>query len=435
MASPEKHSPQNRLYSRMRKIQAAIDNLQQEMIWLMEDYNAQRERNAPSALTRKFSNLTADAPIANESGLARKSSEPAIESPSEPSPKLDRPSFARKFNQLTPQQREGLEEAMRSPDLKRHDMKSTPKRRIVPTHVGPGSASSPISVVSSQSSPEDRPTCVQCGRETNGSQLCRKTYCANTPASTPDSSTAESSPEQFSSESSAETATPSPNNHAYWKLKEAEWHSRRNQQLTSQESFSTLAERAKVRANELFEDGFQRRRGEKMKHWVTRIIEGIDAGDLPFMNSEALLTILKQVPDFHVTEAEIAKANSFIDTADLHPLYEFLSELEYHLESVKSEVSEDAFASGFSYKAKGHRRENVREWVKRLLNAVEQGTNPFRTLDGLENVFTRVGRIKSGSEKPTQKELLDAMNNPQLLQRLFKRLENFLKQRTDTLRL
>jgi hypothetical protein len=408
----------------MRKIQAAIDNLQQEMIWLMEDYNAQRERNPPSALTRKFSNLTADAP--QQARLARNPSEPAIESPSEPSPKLDRPSFARKFNQLTPQQREGLEEAMRSPDLKRVDKRPSPKKRIVPTHVAAGSASSPISVASSQSSPEDRPTCVQCGRETNGSQLCRKTYCANTPASTPDSSTAESSPEQFSSESSAETATPSPNNHAYWKLKEAEWHSRRNQQLTSQESFSTLAERAKVRANELFEDGFQRRRGEKMKHWVTRIIEGIDAGDLPFMNPEALRKILKQVPDFHVTEAEIAKANSFIDTADLHPLYEFLSELEYHLESVKSEVSEDAFASGFSYKAKGHRRENVREWVKRLANSIAHGQNPFRTVDGLENVYTRVGRVKAGGVTPTRKEMLDAFRNLVHLKSVLFSLVDFL---------
>ena len=424
MASPEKHSPQNRLYSRMRKIQAAIDNLQQEMIWLMEDYNAQRERNAPSALTRKFSNLTADAP--QQARLARKSSEPAIESPSEPSPKLDRPSFARKFNQLTPQQREGLEEAMRSPDLKRVDKRPSPKKRIVPTHVAAGSASSPISVASSQSSPEDRPTCVQCGRETNGSQLCRKTYCANTPASTPDSSTAESSPEQFSSESSAETATPSPNNHAYWKMKEAEWHARRNQQLASQESFSTLAERAKVRANELFEDGFQRRRGEKMKHWVTRIIEGIDAGDLPFMNPEALRKILKQVPDFHVTEEEIASANAFINTADLQPLYELLSELEYHLENTKSEVTEDMFAPGFSYKSKGHRRETVRAWVKRLLNAVEQGTNPFRTLDGLENVYTRVGRVKAGGATPTRKELVDAFRNLVQLKSLLQSLVIFL---------
>ena len=408
MASPEKHSPQNRLYSRMRKIQAAIDNLQQEMIWLMEDYNAQRERNAPSALTRQFSTLAAaDAPQRNPS-------EPAIESPSE-LPKSPRASFARKFNQLTPRQKHGLEEAMRSPDLKKHDTKPTPKRRIVPTH-----ASNPISVASSQSSPEDRPTCVQCGRETNGSQLCRKTYCPTSPASTP------SSPEQFTSESSAETATPSPNNHAYWKMKEAEWHARRNQQLASQESFSTLAERAKVRANELFEDGFQRRRGEKMKHWVTRIIEGIDAGDLPFMNPEALLTILKQAPDFHVTEEEIASANAFINTADLQPLYNLLSELEYHLENTKSDVTEDMFAPGFSYKSKGHRRETVRAWVKRLLNAVEQGTNPFRTVDGLENVYTRVGRVKAGGATPTRKELVDAFRNLVQLKSLLQSLVIFL---------
>ena len=118
MASAEKFSPSNRLYSRMRKIQAAIDNLQQEMIWLMEDYNAQRERNPPSALTRQFSALAAaDTPVANESGLARKPSEPqpaTIESPSELSPVADRPSFARKFSQLTPRQKYGLEEAMRS---------------------------------------------------------------------------------------------------------------------------------------------------------------------------------------------------------------------------------------------------------------------------------------------------------------------------------
>ena len=408
MASPEKHSPQNRLYSRMRKIQAAIDNLQQEMIWLMEDYNAQRERNAPSALTRQFSTLAAaDAPQRNPS-------EPAIESPSE-LPKSPRASFARKFNQLTPRQRDGLEEAMRSPDLKKHDTRPTPKRRIVPTH-----ASNPISVASSQSSPEDRPTCVQCGRETNGSQLCRKTYCPTSPASTP------SSPEQFTSESSAETATPSPNNHAYWKMKEAEWHARRNQQLASQESFSTLAERAKVRANELFEDGFQRRRGESMLHWVTRIIEGIDAGDLPFMNPEALLTILKQAPDFHVTEEEIASANAFINTADLQPLYELLSELEYYLENTKSEVTEDMFAPGFSYKSKGHRRETVHAWVKRLLNAVEQGTNPFKTLDGLENVYTRVGRVKAGGATPTRKELVDAFRNLVQLKSLLQSLVIFL---------
>ena len=408
MASPEKHSPQNRLYSRMRKIQAAIDNLQQEMIWLMEDYNAQRERNAPSALTRQFSTLAAaDAPQRNPS-------EPAIESPSE-LPKSPRASFARKFNQLTPRQRDGLEEAMRSPDLKKHDTRPTPKRRIVPTH-----ASSPISVASSQSSPEDRPTCVQCGRETNGSQLCRKTYCPTSPASTP------SSPEQFTSESSAETATPSPNNHAYWKMKEAEWHTRRNQQLASQESFSTLAERAKVRANELFEDGFQRRRGESMLHWVTRIIEGIDAGDLPFMNPEALLTILKQVPDFHVTEEEIASANAFINTADLQPLYELLSELEYYLENTKSEVTEDMFAPGFPYKSKGHRRETVRAWVKRLSDQIAHGQNPFRTVDGLENVYTRVGRVKAGGATPTRKELVDAFRNLVQLKSLLQSLVIFL---------
>jgi len=408
MASPEKHSPQNRLYSRMRKIQAAIDNLQQEMIWLMEDYNAQRERNAPSALTRQFSTLAAaDAPQRNPS-------EPAIESPSE-LPKSPRASFARKFNQLTPRQRDGLEEAMRSPDLKKHDTRPTPKRRIVPTH-----ASSPISVASSQSSPEDRPTCVQCGRETNGSQLCRKTYCPTSPASTP------GSPEQFTSESSAETATPSPNNHAYWKMKEAEWHTRRNQQLASQESFSTLAERAKVRANELFEDGFQRRRGESMLHWVTRIIEGIDAGDLPFMNPEALLTILKQVPDFHVTDEEIASANAFINTADLQPLYELLSELEYYLENTKSEVTEDMFAPGFSYKSKGHRRENVRAWVKRLSDQIAHGQNPFRTVDGLENVYTRVGRVKAGGATPTRKELVDAFRNLVQLKSLLQSLVIFL---------
>ena len=418
MDSAEKTSPTNRIYKRIRQIQAAIDDLQQQVIFLLQDWETQQEETHPaSALTRQFDTLASPSstPVADDSQRAR---------------------FSRKWGELTPQQREGLDESMRSPDLKRHDMKQTPKRRIVPTHVGGAgsSSSNPIHVLStppSSSASSSAPSSTgsyyknNLCTDNNPRQLCGKTVCYNptSPVSTPSSS------------SEPETATPSPSNINYWREREKEWHNHRNKQIASQESFSTLAERAKVRANELFEDGFQRRRGEKMKHWVTRIIEGIDAGDLPFMNSEALLTILKQAPDFHVTEAEIAKANSFIDTADLHPLYEFLSELEYHLESVKSEVSEDAFASGFSYKAKGHRRENVREWVKRLLNAVEQGTNPFRTLDGLENVFTRVGRIKSGSEKPTQKELLDAMNNPQLLQRLFKRLENFLKQRTDTLRL
>eukprot|EP00505_MAST-04D_sp_SCG-Rhode-Island_P001568 Stramenopile-MAST_4_protein_1568 len=177
---------------------------------------------------------------------------------------------------------------------------------------------------------------------------------------------------------------------------------------------------------ELFEDGFERRRGEKMKHWVTRIIEGIDAGELPFMNPEALRKILISVPDFDATEEEIASANSFIETANLEPLYTLLSELEYHLENTKSDVTEDAFASGFSYKSKGHRRENVRAWVKRLANSIAQGKHQFKTLDGLENVFTRVGRVKAGGATPTRKELVDAMNNPQQLRRLFQRLSDFL---------
>jgi hypothetical protein len=120
MASAEKYSPQNRLYSRMRKIQATIDNLQQEMIWLMEDYNTQRERNPTSASTQQFENLSAS----EYAGLTRKSNQPPparVESPSELSPVADRPSFARKFSELSPRQRHGLEEAMRSPDLKRVD--------------------------------------------------------------------------------------------------------------------------------------------------------------------------------------------------------------------------------------------------------------------------------------------------------------------------
>ena len=424
MDSAEKTSPTNRIYKRIRQIQAAIDDLQQQVIFLLQDWETQQEsQHTESALTRQFDALASPSstPVADDSQRAR---------------------FSRKWGELTPQQREGLDESMRSPDLKRHDMKQTPKRRIVPTHVGgAGSSSShPIHVLStppsssaSSSAPSStgsyyKNNCQDCGVDmgpNNPRQLCGKTVCYNptSPVSTPSSS------------SEPETATPSPSNINYWREREKEWHNHRNKQIASQESFSTLAERAKVRANELFEDGFERRRGEKMKHWVTRIIEGIDAGELPFMNPEALRKILISVPDFDATEEEIASANSFIETANLEPLYTLLSELEYHLENTKSDVTEDAFASGFSYKSKGHRRENVRAWVKRLSDAVEQGKTPFKKLEGLENVFTRVGRIKSGSEKPTQKELLDAFRNPQLLQRLFKRLENFLKQRTDTLRL
>jgi hypothetical protein len=144
------------------------------------------------------------------------------------------------------------------------------------------------------------------------------------------------------------------------------------------------------------------------------------------MNPEALLTILKQVPDFHATEEEIASANAFINTADLQPLYNLLSELEYHLENTKSEVTEDMFAPGMMYKAKGHRRENVREWVKRLANSIAHGQNPFKTVDGLENVYTRVGRVKAGGPTPTRKELLDAFRNLVHLKSVLFRLVDFL---------
>ena len=415
MDSAEKTSPTNRIYKRIRQIQAAIDDLQQQVIFLLQDWETQQEsQHTESALTRQFDALASPSstPVADDSQRAR---------------------FSRKWGELTPQQREGLEESMRSPDLKRHDMKQTPKRRIVPTHVGgAGSSSShPIHVLStppsssaSSSAPSStgsyyKNNCQDCGVDmgpNNPRQLCGKTVCYNptSPVSTPSSS------------SEPETATPSPSNINYWREREKEWHNHRNKQIASQESFSTLAERAKVRANELFEDGFERRRGEKMKHWVTRIIEGIDAGELPFMNPEALRKILISVPDFDATEEEIASANSFIETANLEPLYTLLSELEYHLENTKSDVTEDAFASGMMYKSKGHRRENVRAWVKRLSDAVEQGKTPFKTLDGLENVFTRVGRVKAGGATPTRKELVDAMNNPQQLRRLFQRLSDFL---------
>jgi hypothetical protein len=415
MDSADRKSPSNRIYQRIRQIQAAIDNLQQQVIFLLQDWeNQQESQHTESALTRQFD------------ALASPSSTPAADD-------SQRARFSRKWGELTPQQREGLEESMRSPDLKRHDMKQTPKRRIVPTHVGgAGSSSShPIHVLStppsssaSSSAPSStgsdyKNNCQDCGVDmgkNNPRQLCGKTVCYNptSPVSTP------------SSCSEPETATPSPSNINYWREREKEWHNHRNKQIASQESFSTLAERAKVRANELFEAGFERRRGEKMKHWVTRIIEGIDAGELPFMNPEALRKILISVPDFDATEEEIASANSFIETANLEPLYTLLSELEYHLENTKSDVTEDAFASGFSYKSKGHRRENVRAWVKRLANSIAQGKNPFKTLDGLENVFTRVGRVKAGGATPTRKELVDAMNNPQQLRRLFQRLSDFL---------
>ena len=413
MDSAEKTSPTNRIYKRIRQIQAAIDDLQQQVIFLLQDWETQQEETHPaSALTRQFDTLASPSstPVADDSQRAR---------------------FSRKWGELTPQQREGLDESMRSPDLKRHDMKQTPKRRIVPTHVGGAgsSSSNPIHVLStppsssaSSSAPSStgsyyKNNCQDCGVDmgpNNPRQLCGKTVCYNptSPVSTPSSS------------SEPETATPSPSNINYWREREKEWHNHRNKQIASQESFSTLAERAKVRANELFEDGFERRRGEKMKHWVTRIIEGIDAGELPFMNPEALRKILISVPDFDATEEEIASANSFIETANLEPLYTLLSELEYHLENNKSEVSEDAFASGFSYKSKGHRRENIPTWLSRLANyVIQHGKSPFKKVEALENVFTRVGRISAGLRVPPKKELLDAFHNIKLLKKIFTRLQ------------
>ena len=64
------------------------------------------------------------------------------------------------------------------------------------------------------------------------------------------------------------------------------------------------------------------------------MLDGIDSGDLPFMTPGALPFILKQVPGFHADETKIAEANAFIETANLLPLYEILSDIEYFLEEI-----------------------------------------------------------------------------------------------------
>jgi len=364
----------------MRKLSAAIDNLQQEMLWLIQDWESVQEEKLPvSNLVREFENL---------------------QSPSQ-SPRV------RKFNALTPRQKHGLEEAMKSPSLKKHDHRSTPKRRIVPTHVGSASSS-----------------CVICGRETNGSQLCRKTFCEK--EGSPATSTPASSPDQI-------TATPSPSNIEYWREAERQWHEHRAATVATASPLEHLADRAKQRANELFEDGFQRRSGEPMLNWVKRMLDGIDSGDLPFMTPGALPFILKQVPGFHADETKIAEANAFIETANLLPLYEILSDIEYFLEE-KHETGEDAFITGFAYKAKGHRRESITTWVERLLKQVEEGHTPFKNASALENVYTRVGRVHKGLQQPNKKELLDAYNNPVVLKKILTQLMKALNDK-KTLRL
>ena len=80
------------------------------------------------------------------------------------------------------------------------------------------------------------------------------------------------------------------------------------------------------------------------------------------------------------------------------------------------------FAEGYEFKSKGNTRETVKQWLKRLNDALQNGVNPILAVQAYDDIWPRLKRAAPGFQTPPKKELIDSVVSILVTKSIFSRI-------------
>ncbi len=112
------------------------------------------------------------------------------------------------------------------------------------------------------------------------------------------------------------------------------------------------------------------------------------------------------------------RAQKELNRKPLETLAEKYSHVDEEEDEEEADIT-DWFIPGFQFKSKGNRKESCKRWIRRMYeDAILKGVNPIRSPEGLEFLFTKIGRVQRGFQI-TAKETVDAFKSFLAMKQLF----------------